>query len=300
MQSCVDVFQPYYFGGILGSSKDSKYERIDEFLLTDQYTIVNGASSQIEIYDQKGIFIDCLKQEILRFSNAASESISNSQVPRKSYKSIAWQFIEMYYAGYFSAQALLRISGKSNSRLDQRIINLLNIKLTKQGLNSWVAIKGSYEINYNDSSKMILLTKLDEAGGAHALLWKQFNIFINEILSDPKIITLPSDDITCLIQIVNTLQNGIHANQGHWLSEIRNKVNYRMEYDVWHPYGSNRSYYISFKDYLLKVKEPPHSGPDEIYNAMWAILAICQILVGNLENIKMRSKRSSILQKILL
>lgn len=297
MQNCIDLFQPHYFGGILESSKTKKYERIDEFLLTDQYTIINGTVNHIEIYDQKGIFPDCLKQEILRFSNAASESILNSQIPRKNNKSIAWQFIELYYAGFFSAQALLRISGKSNSRLDQRVINLLNKKLSKQGFNLWTATKGSYEANYNDNYKTITLTKLEEAGGAHALLWQQFNIFINTILDSPATVSLPSDDIACLVQISNALQDGHSNNQGNWLSDMRNRVNYRMEFNVWHPYGANRSYYNSFKDYLTKTKEPPYSGANDIYKAMWTILSICQILVGNIENIKMRSPKSNLLHR---
>lgn len=299
MYGCVDAFQPKYYSGILATSTPPYSSRLEEFLLSGDYTVTGHNFNTIDIYDQKNKFSDCLKSEIIRFSDACTESVANSRAVRTSEKSIAWQFIELYYAGFFAAHGLLRLVGKSNSRLEQRAINLLNQQISRLGPVIWTANKGTYETEYFGASKMITLRKLPDAGGVHALLWQQFNQLINDILASPIAITLPVDDTACLIQIGTIIRNSDPTNPGHWLSNVRNKVNYRMEFDTWHPYGSPKQYYKSFRDYLNLTREPPNTGDIELYRAMWAAHAVCKILIENLTNIKLRSSKNNLLHKSL-
>jgi hypothetical protein len=97
-----------------------------------------------------------------------------------------------------------------------------------------------------------------QKGGVHEQLWAVFLGTIVELRNG--ILNKPASDAADL-EVADTLRelsnsltsNG--ANGGNWLSQVRNRVNYKQQLGLWFPYSEKDRFYESLRSALDSVAE---------------------------------------------
>ncbi|MGA3011256.1 MAG: hypothetical protein ABSD72_13440 [Terracidiphilus sp.] len=209
----------YYFDGPVGPSSAS-------FLLTPGFTLVETFAA-----------------EMSRFSSAAIETSVGIEQPAMP-KSIAWLFIQTYYAAFYAAHSILRSSGISASHFGaiecqkaDQIASLLGFSTAPLGATQ-------FRCEYLVASDRLVCIKA-QGRGIHEQFWRIFDAFLqtasNRVLRDKSLTTLDSQAIFSRLDDLRSIlcSNG-HAG-GNWLSVVRNEVTYMHKHKAWFPYGRNRA-----------------------------------------------------------
>lgn len=247
---------------------DKGQTSLKDWIKTKRFAVVSSIDEQFfEIIDYKPekksnpSAIGSFGSDINRFSSAAFESIDFGGADHTFKKSLSWNFIRSYYAAFFGAHALLRIFGESVSSLDRDTLSKIEEMAELYGMRPTVISdptklvslkKGMYLISIVDNgTHHSLKGKLLDSkrnGGSHELMWAQFNNLLSNlqlkllsgsasgVTSD---LISSSDSITSIRASIN---NAGH-NNGNWLSNVRNNINYSHNFDVWYPFGKPDSYY---------------------------------------------------------
>lgn len=189
-------------------------------------------------------FVDSCVNDAIRLANAAFESAAAKEVASLAPHACAWQFIRYYYSAYFAANALMRLCGYACTNLtviDCTSINEQAMLYGVGGLGDRDKIApGLYYARF-DSSKTptVTLRASSSKGGVHIQFWVGFLAFLGSLKHDINKSSAPKVDqlaaLTELAALTAELQRS-GTQQGSWLSEMRNAVNYRFEHGLWFPY----------------------------------------------------------------
>ncbi|MAX27769.1 MAG: hypothetical protein CMJ19_25015 [Phycisphaeraceae bacterium] len=160
----------------------------------------------------------------------------------------AWNIVTLYYACFFCAVELLRVSGTWSIFLtssEARNINEINISGTKFSSGTYFI-----SIDHDGSYFNVFISKASNSGGGfHQTIWERFNALINIKKSH---ITDTKDQ-----QIYSALSEGVGPEKGP--SNLRNKWNYReprlfntsgemiAKNTLYAKYGREQSWTKSFK-----------------------------------------------------
>lgn len=273
---------------------DKGQTSLKDWIKTKRFAVVCAIDDQsFEIIDYKPekksnpSALGSFGSDINRFSSAAFESIDFGKEEHTFKKSLSWNFIRSYYAAFFGAHALLRIFGESVSSLDRD---------TLSKIEEMAELYGMRPIDISDPTKLVSLKKgmylisivdngthhslkgrlLDSKrnGGSHELMWAQFNNLLSDL--QLKLLSGTASGITSdlvsasdSIASIRSSINNAGYNNGNWLSNVRNNINYSHNYDVWYPFGKTDSYYeklskISLFDWHgeLKFSKSPPANAD--------------------------------------
>jgi hypothetical protein len=232
-----------------------------------------------------------------RLSSAAFETMHFIQQSQHLPKSLAWLVIKSYYAAFFSAHAIIRILGVSCSYLEQQQTKKIDQIANVYGYSQGVKISpGYYKCRYDNSSKQLFCEKASK-GGSHENFWQIFCSIIkqlsNNILSAGRSTILSQQVSVKLDEIYRILCNENHI-KGNWLSHIRNKVNYRHEFDAWFPYNGTRKQSINkiYSICSLWQQDPMNinlvmgsqSNINLFTSACSFIVGLCRILIQDMSN----------------
>lgn len=222
---------------------------VEDWLLRDNYIWQASTPKLITlVYSEKQTgFTEALASEISRFSCAAYESLLDAEPSNTLSKSLGWQCIRHYYATFYIAHALLRITGSSLTYISTNTASSMN-KVGSQylGVSPQVA-SGLYLIKRDASNQShILLQHMSSGGGSHQDMWRVFLQLMveieNSILKVLGSIPLAMHAISISEGIRKVLCRQGH-NDGGWTSSVRNAINYRQEYGLWYPYTKKPPYY---------------------------------------------------------
>jgi hypothetical protein len=203
------------------------------------------------------VFGEACIRETVKLGVAAFESAAH-QVDSTSVdaRSCVWQFIKYYYAAFFAANGLMRLSG-------QACINLTALDCAS--INSWALAHsvggareqdkltpGLFQLSFDATNTPTFTLRLHSGkGGVHIQFWSGFSKFLQELRADIQRSPAPKverDAATADLDLLEReLQRGgvTHAS---WLSEIRNAVNYRFEHGAWFPYNAQASDKTALRD----------------------------------------------------
>ena len=242
---------------------------IKEWIKQDCWSIDSKVSKKKAIlapYSESD-YIDACVNDALILASAAFETAYSKDAQRTEQKSAAWQFVKIYYAAYYGANALMRLSGRCCSNLaaeECAAINEYALLVSQGGDTPERKISpGLYEIQLEKiPSTKIFLRTISGKGGVHIQFWICFLNFLNQLKLEIKNQTCTSIEKIAATEQINNLiailTREDHKN-GAWLSEIRNSINYRFEHGLWHPYAPNSptkdAIYKQFKD-ILKESNP--------------------------------------------
>jgi hypothetical protein len=223
------------------------------WLIEQEYQISKpptNSSFVLEIAAETPLLM-AIAADINRLASASFETISQPPRHPRLPRSTGWNVIQTYYAAYFAAHALLRIFGMNCSRLSA-IETSSVLKLAKQvGLTVPINIKSGTYLCKLDGA--LLSCKLKEdSEGVHEALWSAFSQLLSELSKHVLSVTTETsaDRLTVsgvLTEVVAGLSQEGFSN-GSWLSKLRNRVNYRQQLKVWHPYGENKRFYDRIHD----------------------------------------------------
>lgn len=190
-------------------------------------------------------FGDASINDAIRFANAAFESASAISTRATEQRGWAWQLISYYYAGYFAANALMRLSGRgcmNLSAIDCSEINqqasLFGVGGTSEGNKFSPGVFYSW-VDHSKTPKLHF-SMISAKGGVHIQFWNGFLKFLADIEHCIKTSPVPKSDITDGLSELKDLIAGLThsgSHNGAWLSEIRNAANYRLEFGIWFPYS---------------------------------------------------------------
>jgi hypothetical protein len=191
-------------------------------------------------------FVDACVMDSINLSIAAFESASTREVKPQDHRSCAWQFIRYYYAAYFAANALMRISGYGLTNLASLECTAVNEHADLYGVGGRdeksKIFPGAFAVRYNASkTPAVTLRTSTGKGGVHIQFWLAFLDFLNFLETDIKTGTSPLSDRRQAIAELSALRTELknsNNQSGAWLSELRNAVNYRFELGVWFPYDN--------------------------------------------------------------
>lgn len=193
-------------------------------------------------YDE---FCDASINDAIRLASAAFESARAVDVCRFDPRSCAWQFISYYYSGYFAANALMRLCGfacTNLSPLDCAEINQNALLCGLGGIDEKTKLAPGvfYSTTNRRPTDIWSLNAVSSKGGVHIQFWTGFLKFLLELEGFIKKSGSPKSDRDAAIVELNQLIDGLRhssTQSGAWLSEVRNAMNYRLEFGAWFPYA---------------------------------------------------------------
>lgn len=213
--------------------------------------------AQISLYTVDD-FVDATLSDAIRQSIAAFESARAVECYFAEPKSYAWQFISYYYAGYFAANALMRLCGYGCTNLYQIECAEINQQALLYGVGgtneSNKITPGVYFTSISlQGTPYWSLSQVGGKGGVHIQFWIAFLHFLDDLDKYIKTSSLPKSDRDAARGELSNLISGLkHSStqNGSWLSEVRNAMNYRLEYGTWFPYEGSVTDGIAIRDTL--------------------------------------------------
>ena len=183
-----------------------------------------------------------------RMISAALESAIDVDPSERLPRSVGWLIIRVYYSAFFAAHAILRMLGYSLTQLESVHARGITDVADLFGMANAVSLtKGFYAIRCNAMNKSLDLAKAATADGSHGAMWRVFNDVLTVVTNALLAGTAPSTPVqqvaAKLTEVQRVLSYGSNAGRGGWLSEVRNRTNYRHEYGAWHPYTDRLEYY---------------------------------------------------------
>ncbi|MBU7437007.1 hypothetical protein [Paraburkholderia fungorum] len=215
-------------------------------------------------------FNGSLASDIRRYASAAIESLDRIVAHPDQPHAAAWCLIRAYYASYFAANVLMRLSGSFCTNLATEEIGQIKATASlygvpapvgnkKRNLSSGVYYGGMSPINR--STTLVLKSMDGVTGGVHKQFWAGFHEWLERCHRDIKLCSLSSQEQKQAQAEYKVVSGALcyesHSN-GHWLSEFRNAVNYRLEHGVWHPYENN----LWNMDRLLQIARDAIATPE--------------------------------------
>lgn len=196
---------------------------LSEWLSEAYFSPISGAKDKIDFEANKFDLSLRLINDTDLLLNQASEQLIEiiKYNDDKTMRSDAWAFVTLYYFGFFSAQAFLRLIGTPNFFINQAV----SISLTKA-------------TGYQISSGAYKLEKIEDLQGQtnryrisksklkiHEATWNLlFYIFEKKMKLHEKYLT--SEEILFYNAFLSKNLNDVYSSN-YWASELRNKINYR-------------------------------------------------------------------------
>ncbi len=180
--------------------------------------------------------------EAERFSSAALESYvtaRNRWSDPEDRDGLAWKFVSLYYSAYYSAHAILRLSGITVTQIENwRSLEAEFNALYKSSQSPALGLENGYHIlrlDQSGTSLSIEKARVDSTHGSHAALWHEFkkladssyaNNFLNTSLHQAAVGAYSQ-------QLSTSLTVDGRTCNWPWMPVVRNRINYRLPEKVW-------------------------------------------------------------------
>lgn len=242
------LYQESWLPGVMASRLDAKFLGLRSWILegsnvpSGRYT---RRLAELSVADSAGLTA-ALVHDFVSLSSAAFESAARAHQGDGDERGCAWQVVAYYYSAYFAANALMRLSGFASTNLDAENCAELNEFASLCGVGGFddasKLVPGVHFVAFDRASTPTLKIQAMNGvkGGVHIQFWAAFMMFIAALKNALLASQLPAIDKKAARAQLDNLSKALTRsgkNNGNWLSEIRNGVNYRFENGVWYPYG---------------------------------------------------------------
>lgn len=240
MSIIADLLRPYTIPG-LNELTTLPRSTFRGWILNSKFKVSQKIESKkfvLDVYSHDEMLMP-YAYDINRMATAAFETVSLINKNATFPKSMGWTIIQLYYAAYFSAHAIMRHFGVSCSQFDDQESQAVTKIAKLYGFDDGkTAFSGYYCCHYSQSNKTIECTQLKNT---HQDVWKIFNELLNNLATKVSTSDFLKKDRDDVINYILSIRYGIsHRNKmntGNWLSRIRNDVNYSHSMGAWYPYG---------------------------------------------------------------
>lgn len=191
-------------------------------------------------------FADASITDGIRLATAAFESAVSVNARTSDPRECAWQFVSYYYAAYFSANALMRLCGFGCTNITSLECAEINEYARLCGFGgvgeqNKIAPGVFYSWVDQNSTPVWNMHLINAKGGVHIQFWCGFMKFLLKIKESIDSSAMPkADRDSAKLELTDLILGLKHSgsDSGAWLSEVRNALNYRLEYGVWFPYAN--------------------------------------------------------------
>ncbi|SAI20900.1 Uncharacterised protein [Bordetella trematum] len=237
-----DLLRPRWVAG-LNKVKTPTVLGVESWLKSGTYSWLPSPAGTVKLDVSIGIdeLAEAMASEVARFSCACYESLLDA-VPRgHADRALGWALVRYYYATFYAAHALLRISGRSVTMISPQTASTLNV-VGGQYLGMSPNISTGLHLVQVDSSSHphVLMSKIGGSnGGSHEEMWKLFLALVVELEGQLILTQGQSQEALYAVQVLTNLRAQLcrrGKSNGAWLSSIRNDLNYRHDHGVWYPY----------------------------------------------------------------
>lgn len=206
-------------------------------LLSELLPSVKNRAVEFELcFQQKDFLHISLANDCNRFSQAAIESMWSIGRVTQLPKSTSWASVQMYYAAFFAAHAILRIFGRACSQLEFGHVNKVFEIAKATQLDGGVS---SIENGFYFASVVSNEIKFKKLKDSHADTWSSFSGLLIWLVDNISNTTGLGKHKTEAITLISNIKAALHksgAAKGNWPSQVRNKINYQHTHGVWYPY----------------------------------------------------------------
>jgi hypothetical protein len=184
---------------------------------------------------------EAVASEVARFSCATYESLLGAVPVEQADRALGWPLVRCYYATFYAAHALLRLSGSSVTMIAPQTAATLN-KVGGQYLGvSPQLTAGLHLVQLDPADRAkVLVSKIGSGvGGSHEEMWKLFLALVTEVEDKLILAQGQSQEALGAVHVLTELRKQLCRQgkaSGAWLSTVRNGLNYRHDYGVWYPY----------------------------------------------------------------
>ena len=243
--------------------------------------------------------------DVGRFASASFETMLVVDRAIGNELGAGWCVVQLYYAAFYAAHAILRMFGCSCSFLSAATTSRLTRILGVIGLNPTPALTGGlYGCSLAGPDVTLIALGSGASGGSHELFWRRFvqelDALAPLVLAGP-LPTLDAQDAAArLLDLRNTLVAG--AAQPDWLTRLRNEVQYRHVQRLWYPSRLGVRERRQFVELVQRwdADDPRHVYPraagsgdlPEFASACTFLTAVCRGLVLDIAARTSRRSRS--------
>ncbi|MHA8103626.1 hypothetical protein [Aquirufa nivalisilvae] len=242
-----DIFRPYWAFGLNNIAINNSKTLNEWIKIGNDYQIlcpVSETEFELNVFDRK-LILAPISKDCNRFSSSALESIIKIDNLNILPKSLSWILIKQYYSAFYSAHLILRTLGFALSQFDSESIKSIS-KVAEMycNLNSIKIESGYYLVDYSKRSNTINCKKIKirDDGGSHVALWKLFGEKL-QYISTESLNKINSTEIQRIVAKIDDLVYNLSyvgSSNFSWLSRVRNELNYKHLYGVWHPYSLDK------------------------------------------------------------
>ena len=216
-----------------------------------------------------------------------------------------WCVVQLYYAAFYAAHAILRMLGCSCSFLSAATASRLTRVLGVVGITPNPALAGGlYGCSLAGPDMTLAALGGGTLGGSHELFWRRFvqelDALAPLVLGGPLPTSDAQDAATRLLDLRSTLVAG--AAQPDWLTRLRNEVQYRHGQQLWYPnrLGARERQQLVELFGTWDADDPRHMYPPasgagdlpEFVSACTFLTALCRGLVFDIAARTSRRSRS--------
>lgn len=229
----IRLLGPLLIEGTLAARQNAN-ERLVEMLHELDFITksINQSANKIEI-DLQILDVDLLYRLLAGEANKflLASRVSHERSLQNQPSNASWQTIESYYAAYFGIHYLLRLTGVSVTNLDTR--GVTSIERSNYGPKPSFNLPGGlYVMEYNQSSKILKLTKnTKKAGGSHQDAWQLWEELIDRLRNQTN--TDPVEYAALSIGLAEHKRFLVRSNSKYNPPEIRGEINYQFRGGSW-------------------------------------------------------------------
>jgi hypothetical protein len=287
-----DVIRPFWLPG-LNDISGIHVKGLGGWICDEEYQVyapMTGTAFALNVAS-RGPLLEAYSADINRIAISSFET-SNSIVQSSTFpRSTAWLVIKTYYAAFFAAHAFIRMLGASCLPLEREQINSLTRVADLYGnAPSTPMTGGLYHLTFQPRTNTLNGARVKSiAAGAHEAFWLIFHERVVKLSSE---VLASGVDTLSNRQLASTKLSELASNlcfassgKAHWLSVIRNSVNYNQKHSTWYPYTGHQSYYsqLFVKKSEWKATDPmnidlmSHEGKE-----LRRFQATCNFIIGML------------------
>lgn len=215
-------------GSISGNFKD--------WLGSSAYQVSQTANVISVVPNDKSASLTALSNDLIRLARAGRETLENVSANRTA-DSVhpAWSAIQLYYAAFYYASAMLRTVGRSSNYFLTHELSGIRNHLQIQFASN-LPSKGIYSMTLSADGQAMSLEK-DSLSGSHEALWKLYREYLTGLKN--RLGSYGQFEQSVVIQALDEIDYAIDCSTGlandNNLSSARNEIQYRQGLSCWHP-----------------------------------------------------------------
>ncbi len=249
MSIIADALRPFWLPGI-NNVTGKTLKDIGGWICDENYQIYDPVATSgfsLHVFSIEPM-CEAFAAEVTRIATAAFETMNHRRIDESS-KSVAWILIEHYYAAFFAAHALLRMTGLGCGPIGKSQTTSIMRVASGWGVHTPKTMSGGlYQFCFSAQTTTFSGTAM--SGSPHEGFWVLFDSRLKEIssavLNPSTALTLDTasrQSVSTKLDELRRNLNYLNAGKASWLTQIRNSINYDHRLATWYPYTGRQKYY---------------------------------------------------------